>query len=457
VATLLESLPADVRRVYLTGAEPGPGGIVGVREWARAVGEMWAPDGDQYLALAQPRLTYRHVLTGRKVYVLRAAPWFGDDASPATCAAAWDALEESLSAAWSFRGRPRGGDNHRRVKLFGTPATTGRLLLERQWAETGRTFEPCSESVQQLVRSTSSQGRFELGPAASVGSPGGLWVYDATFMYAACAAELPTGDVLHDHENEVIPFARGRYRVDFKAPRSWGHIGLLGVRTDHGMTWPTDSAGWSQTWADACEVKLALDYGWTVRPVERLLWPGRSLRPLDTWARRLAKIREHVSTDGAGGGDVGRAMRTACRAILVQTIGALVGAPRKVTRSADIADMDKLPANPIEPASVQGGEWVWTEAAPPAFPSMQHPEWAAHVWAKARARLLSDTHDAGALRVPSADVFALALDSIATRYPVPEWADANAVGMFRLKQHVPGPVPACATMRDYYALSGEPV
>ena len=460
VAGVLEHLPPDVRRVYLTGKEPGGGGIVNVRRWAQACGDSWSPQGDQYVSLSQPRLTYRHKLTGRVVYVLRAAPWFGDDATPDVAAGAWEALEESLSRAWNFR-TGRAGE-WRPVRLYGTPATTGRLLLERQWAETGRTFEPLALELQQLIRDTSSQGRFELGPAAEVGAPGGLWVYDAAFMYASCAAELPTGPVHHDHGHEVEPYVRGRYRVQFMAPRSWHHIGMFGVRDEPGgpLSYPADSSRWHETWADACEVQLAREYGWKVRPVERLLWRERSARPLDTWARRLVKAREAVSVlEGSDALEpVAKAMRFALRAILVQTIGALTGTPRKVTRTAPLEAVASLPdgAGVLELPSVQGGEWTWTEAAPPAFESMQHPEWSAHTWAKARSRLLSDTHGAGALRVPPGELYALALDSIATTAPVPEWTDRGRIGEFRLTQRKHGPVPPAATLRDYYAMTGEP-
>ncbi|MGE3449594.1 MAG: hypothetical protein AB7H92_18660, partial [Microbacteriaceae bacterium] len=99
VGDLLAWLRPDVKRVYITGAPMGGAGIVALREWAREVREPWAPDGDQYVALAQPRLTYRNQLTGRTVTVLRAGPWFGESASPAVCAAAWTALEEALSVS----------------------------------------------------------------------------------------------------------------------------------------------------------------------------------------------------------------------------------------------------------------------------------------------------------------------------------------------------------------------
>lgn len=454
---LLESLPTDCRRVYTTGAAPGGAGIVALRTWAAEHGAEWETAGDQYLALAQPRLTYTHRLTGRKVYVFRAAPWFGADASPATCASAWRSLGDALTQQWNFRGQRAG--EWRPVHLYGTPATTGRLLLERQWAETGRTFEPLPAELQESIRATSSQGRFELGPPAEVGAPRGLWVYDAAFMYAACSNELPTGRWEHDYGHEVPAHVRGRYRVQFRAPKAWRHIGMLGVPTEHGMSYPADAASWHETWADSCEVALARQYGWTVRPVERLLWPDRSLRPLDTWARRLVKVRESITVADEGDelSEVGRAMRGAVRAILVQTIGALVGAPRKRTAGAEVGDEWRIPdaANLIEPATLQGGRWVWTEKAPPAFESMQHPEWAAHVWAKARARLLSDTHGAGALAVPPAELFALALDSIAVTAPVPEWADNHRVGEFRLKQRRTAPAPACRTMREYHALEAD--
>jgi hypothetical protein len=354
-------------------------------------------------------------------------------------------LAQALSVAW--RGRP--------VELVGYPVTTGRLLLERQWNEQSRRFPPLPDDLQHLIRETSTQGRFQLGPAAEHGSPAGLWVYDAAFMYAACANELPTGPVEHDNGTTIEPYVRGRYRVQFRAPADWSHIGLLGERDpDTGaMTWPTDHR-WHETWADGCEVQLAESYGWQVRPVERLLWRERSGRPLDTWARRIVQLRtnlEHVSPELA---PVAKAMRTALRGMLIQTIGAMVGAPRKMTRTAPADRMDLIPADSLEPATFQGDGWTWVEAIAPAHESVQHPEWAAHVWAKARARLLRDPNGAGALTVPAADLFALALDSIATTRPVPDWIDTGRVGAFRLKTRVPGPAPACRTMIDYYALQG---
>ena len=161
---MLERLPAECRRVYTVGTPAGGAGIVAFRAWAAEHGTEWQTEGDQYLALTQPRLTYTHRLTGRKVYVFRAAPWFGDDASPATCAAAWRSLADTLTEQWNFRGQR--GSEWRPVHLYGTPAPTGRLLLERQWAETGRTFEPVPAELQDAIRATSSQGRFELGAAA---------------------------------------------------------------------------------------------------------------------------------------------------------------------------------------------------------------------------------------------------------------------------------------------------
>lgn len=454
VGEMLATVPAHVRRVYVTGDVPGGHGIAGLRTWALAIAPPWKPLGDQYVSVAQPRLTYRHELTGQRVTIMRADSWFGD-ADPSTCATAWEMLGDALTVAWSARAAADGPRS--RVHLVGYPVTTGRLLLERQWTEQRRRFVPLSPDLQQLVRDTATQGRFQLGPAADAGADDGLWIYDAAFMYAACANELPTGPVEHDNGTAVEPYVRGRYRVQFRAPRSWRHIGILGVRDPESgaMTWPAD-AGWHETWADGCEVQLAQSYGWTVRPVERLLWRERSGRPLDTWARRIVKLRgelEHVSPELE---PIAGAMRSALRGMLVQTIGAMTGAPRKMTRTAPVDRLDMLPADSLEPVTFQGDAWTWVEAVAPAHESMQHPEWSAHVWAKARARLLQDRAGAGALTIPPADVFALALDSIATTAPVPWWSSSGRVGEFRLKSRVPGPVPPCRNMLHYYALGAVP-
>lgn len=455
VSELLDSLPAHVRRVYTTGDVPGSHGIVGLRRWALDCRPPWSPHGEQYVSVAQPRLTYRNELTGQRVVIMRADSWFGD-ADAGTCAAAWEQLADALTVSWNLRPRATDGPGYYRAHLVGYPVTTGRLLLERQWSETRRTFAPLSPDLQQLIRDTATQGRFQLGAAADAGSDAGLWVYDAAFMYAACANEMPTGPVEHDHGHEVEPYVRGRYRVQFRAPRSWRHVGLFGVRNDdRSLSWPTDS-GWHETWADGCEVQLAIAYGWTVRPVERLLWRERSGRPLDTWARRIIKLRGELAHVSPELEPVAEAMRSALRAMLVQTIGAMVGTPRKMTRTAPVDRMDLLPADSLEPVTFQGDAWTWVEAVAPAHESMQHPEWASHVWSKARARLLQDRNGAGVLTIPPGDVFAMALDSIATTAPVAWWETSGRVGEFRLKTRVPGPVPACRTMADYYGLAGEP-
>jgi len=432
VGALLDTAAAvsSVKRIYTTGIVGGGAGIAGLREWATDTGPRWQPVGDQYVTVTNPRLTYQDRITGRRVSVMRAASWVGEDTPPDLASAAFDLLTEALDAVWNPRNRQAGAP----VTLAGSPAGTGRLLLGRTWRQSGRTYDPVDPDLAHLIRSTSGQGRFETCPGADT-ETSEVRVYDARLMYGALANELQTGPPTYQTGGDYVPYRPGRYHIKWSAPKRWSHLGLLPEHNGTRWAYPTTGTGW----VDGAELHLAVAYGWKCQIVESITWRERSTRPLDTFARRLIDVRNMLS-EPAGTptpyDEVREAAADACRSILIQTIGLLHGSERLKTVAVPANRPDLIATTTVDPVTLQGDSWTWTETAPPSWPEFHHPEWTTRIWAKARARLLEGPAGVGALTVPVTDIYALALDSIATTTRVTEWehADNGGVGRFRLKK-----------------------
>ena len=372
---------------------------------------------------------------GRRVAIFRAAAYFGEGSySAEEAAAAWARLERLLAVAF---------DDGR---LLATPSTTGRYLLARSIAY-GREWPTLSAGAQELIRSTSGQGRIEFLGSELV--RGDLFELDARLAYAACARELGAGEPVHDAIGEYAGQRRGRYRVEATVPSDWrercacgapGHagIGVLPFAESSGAwSYPSEPGRRFVTWVDGAELHVAIRHGWPVRVLERLLFPWppypdavnpynnrRNLRgPLDAWAAKLAELR----------GDEGQPLeRHALRMILLTAIGALQGRGFRTTHevtafdaAAELAELE--PVN-VEPA---GDVLVYELEGAAAMPNMAHPEWSAAIWARQRARLLDGPGPSGALRVPAETVLALRTDALyLTRDP--RWPDDGAAGRFRV-------------------------
>lgn len=450
LAQIIDALPPDVRRVYLVGPKPGRGGSAEtLYQWFRQkeVGESWEVTKflqDDDLPLLD--LVARGEGRGRRTLrVQRMAQWFDDDVdySPRQARDAMVYLDQLLQRSFDENAR-----------CLNTPGATGQALWDRLRKAS---YPQLSEEDQRLIRSTSGQGRFELCSLPAREQLLGFAYLDGRFMYAALCTGLGFGPAERDTLNEYDPHRRGRYRISFRVPRDWDHVGLLPVKDEDGETWlyPSERGYQGETWADAVEVGLALERGWSIEIRERLLLQSSTAGqpwPLDTWAKRLIDMRAEViaSRDRREIDPfLAELVAQGLRAILLHTIGAF---HRRDSFETVIvygqADLRRVPAQ--YPVTAHG-DGTWTYRHPAALSKwaaqFQHPEFSAAVWARCRRRLLlSETkkkgvvvEQAGVLTLPRVKLVGMRVDAMYLTEN-PGWKDTGEPGKFRLKGLLKEPV-----------------
>lgn len=422
--------PGVSSRAWLVGPRPGGGDYDGLIGWAF---EAPLPDGWQhgrhYLGDPdQPVFRFEH-RDGRKVEVLRVSAWLGEGDYPAALAA--DALREVerlLRVHW------RSGD----VALLSTPATTGRDLWLRS-IPADHAYPVLPEPVQQLIRSTSGQGRWEHLADRHGPTIDGLYGYDMSFSYAGMCSELGVGLVAHDTLDRWEPYERGRYRATVRVPDDWAHIGILPVPNElGGWSYPAEPGTTITTWADGAELHVAQRFGWTIERVHERIVLGKG-DPLGRWRDRLVAARDQASCHADR--DRGRLVAAALRSLVLHTIGALHGRSSDVTRTASLADAgEQMPRESAASMMVVGDRVVWQEPRPSRWAALSHPEWSSAVWARCRARLLYHRPtDRGALMVPPNRLLSLRTDALYATAPLP-WHDTGRVGTLRPTTSLSGPL-----------------
>lgn len=436
---------AGATRVMLTG-KPTP------REWLLAVVPDWT-HGRHHLDHETPTGRYRCDRGGHRVEVKRAAEWFGRGAfTPLQARAAWQATHRVLEASG------RGG-----AAMFRSPGATGLDLWLR--AANAEVPEPASVGTQDLIRTTSPQHRIELH-APVTDTIDGLWMLDGRWMYAALTAQLGSGEPewLRGEDAEVYfhanPYARGRYLVRYSAPAYWRETpsapGLLMTRAGDAATdgWHCPHAG--ETWADAAELHVALQYDWDLTFVEGMVW-GKG-KPLDTWTARLVRARDAVS-DNELGADVAQLVRGAVRSVMLYAIGSWhsSGSDEVTVTDSPMMRPDGEDWDAPERLATGGALWRRRTATQDARAlSMRHPEWSSQIWGRAHARMLEGPtgtpgRSSGMLHVPYPSLVAVYGDALMlTRRPT--WADHDdgKPGRLRVKGHLCGPLawPTSARERD---------
>ncbi len=441
---------ADV--IMMAGPLPARS-VLALRAWAvPAAG--WDQIGSHTGDAKQLRITYRHRATGRRIDLYRASAWFGEDCTADVAAGAWGLLARRFAE----EGWP----------LYPTPGTTGRLALANIWHEQGVTYPPTTTAgvsggfeghiLGDVIRSTSGQGRVELFGAAELGADQ-LHKADGRFMYADLArAELGVGEPHHvDDGHDPDPMAFGRYRVIFSVPDFWRHVGLVGVRIAGRPRplWPCrPGEGADHAWIDGCELAMLRNQGWPVRVREGWEWPQRA-RPLRAWADRLIAMRERsLAIKRAAPGEYA-AFAAAVRAVTLHTIGALHGRPR--LDEGEVSDPGLIPSDAV-------GWWydrhqaTWRYRVPAEQRStdLAHPEWSAHIWARARVRLAIGTkaRPFGLLWLDPEQLVACELDAIYTNSP--SWAmDDGHVGTFRHVASWSRPWQRFGSLHELHTYTGE--
>jgi hypothetical protein len=404
-------------RTLLTG-DPIPGGRVAT-----------LPEGvSAYTEGRYPRVT------GHGGEVSWAAQWLGEgDYTPAQAAQVWAVVEQAVQAQWRDQS----------ARLYGTPATTGRDLWARTIRE-GEAWPVLAPEVQSLIRSTAGQGRMEVFARRADWLPV-LYEYDARMAYVALMRNLPIGEPVALYGHAAIDdwqrghqYNEGRFLVTWEAPRGWAWPGLLPAHGtgERDWEWPLTCA--VQSWCGGAELWVALQHGWTVRYHEAHVW-HRSCDPLRTWTRRLLAVLAEVNDELADDAELRKMGRAAVRAILLHTVGAFHGAPRKINH---VGAEPPEGAQGIRALSRRyGGElYAWYTVEPPAWPELVHPEWTATIWGRARARLAySHRGEAGFLTLPPEQLVAVRTDAIYTTAET-GWTDDNGdPGHYTLRGVYKGP------------------
>lgn len=366
-----------------------------------------------------------------------AAPWFGASGAaldPACCLVAWRQLLRGLRGAF---GDP--------TTLLTTPAMTGNELLEAAYPATLQTPTLPDDLREQIIAIT-TQGRRELF-APFTRTLREVYEIDARWMYAACLHHLPVGRCVQDTCADYAGYTPGLYRVDAQVPGAWGHIGLLpDLETLHspsGVRYPRRPRQWFQSWCTGAELDLARSCGWRVTIQQRILWPETHQRPdvAKAWVGRLRNLRETQLTAGT---PVAPLLAVAYRHLVIDPVGSWFGQDREEHGMLPLERIAELPTGAIPHIEqVEGRAMVlWRRQTPisPAWLRYRHPEWAAMVWGRARARLATQ-----ALRYPLASLVALRTDGIwttANPYDIAlsEFTDNGKPGAWRVKSLLSGPV-----------------
>jgi hypothetical protein len=455
-----------VNRVFLCGARPGGDSAKDFNTWlldARMMDEYITRPGGHSLNPLKPDSSvahYVHRFTRKSIDIRRIMTWLGDDRDEQD--APLYSIEDARAAlALTEKYLRQFFPSHHNFKhLGGTPSSTFKALWTEGNRIAGKKFEPLSEEIQALIRQNAGQGRIEFFGQHSQGKLPGLYYYDGIFTYAALTREMPTELAIHDHKNEYAGYAAAHYRIRYTVPASWQHVGLFMTkrtgthwREQDGWFYPGASeAGQTfETWANGAELHVAYNLppgmpAWDITILERIVFKPEkesSVKSvLETITSTLIRVREQIDKDKRQ--DVKRVRlydlaRGAVRNILLHGIGSFYRS-NQVTRTYLRLDTEPAPAGYTDAEQLNEHLWVYQVLETSTDTSMSHPEWAALIWARCRARMTR-----AALSRPYNDIIAIRTDAIAVTHPVASWEANTKVGQLRRKWAVTKSLPAPAT------------
>lgn len=431
VAIARDNGDGECRRVVVCGGPPSLSAIpVERRQWEAWLSKAggWAPLERPYVGATALRARFGDGY-GRTISVTRAAQWFGD-AAPGDVCEATKHVRQIVGATGAT--------------MTGSPSRTGLAMLHRIWERQGFTFEPQPEPVQQLIRSTSGQGRFELLPRGRERGGRQLVAVDARFQYAAIASavSLPIGDPYPVRAGDQLdPYACGWVRVEFEA-RSvpFGLLPVMKPGTERAWHYP--ATGRHETWATWSEIELAIENGYRVTVLGGYWWPSTG-RPLRAWADRLIRERDRI-TGRPVSEAVADTVRSGLRNIAIQTVGMMHG--RDTIEQRTVTDSIEIPDDAVSMRPVPGG-FAYEVRRPATWRAGDsHPEWTAQIWGLARRRLAQRMLD------DPRHVVAVALDSVIYDR-TPADTDTGRAGGWRPTRRA-GRWQPLTSMSDVYAALG---
>lgn len=472
---------AAAEKVMLSGDIPP---ATGEGHWL--VGEIPGWEATNLRLTSPANGTFRHAETGAEVMVRLVKEWFADlPLTPAQAQASWAAVATTLK------------DLDENASMAYTPSRTGLNLWKlsqptEQVVVNGRKQRRAIEipgmtlDIAEEIHATSGQGysdHFVAGESfsqhedciplidpANTPTINAFADTDGRFMYAAVGKELGIGPGIRlkqDAASTMLfeePFRRARYEVRFRVPSDWDTVGIFGVQhpnREQGWYHPNRPGATGVTWCDAAEAALAIRHGWDVQPLQAVVFQKGD--PMRIFFDRVIRARERAATSTEWEPIVRRAVVAALRNILLQGVGAmasqgrtdthLVESAREVPAGADMTRVgDRFMYETKDEASKRG--------------DFYHPELAAQIWGRARARVLESplggthgTTKGGALHIPPNLLIGIHVDAIYTTH-APWWSlplehgggDDGKVGRLRLEGLLPGPLPTPVTQSERAAL-----
>jgi hypothetical protein len=376
-----------------------------------------------------------HAPDGNTITVRNASAWFPNLTGVLGIKAgiAWERLRRDLKAHFDPG-----------AEIVSTPGRTGNDLLERSLPRNGARYERIPDEALDLIYSNCGQGRLEVFPRD--GEMDELVCLDGRWMYAACCTHLPCGPMTDDRRNEPPGYTVGFVEADVRVPDGWAHIGLLpmleGSDEHPHRVYPRNPGQWFTGWFSTAEAMLAIEQGWRLRIMRRFLWPRPTTAPTDSWIRKLREMRETYEAYGRGGDAIAAELAGTIRRVHIQAVGTWFRHEAfeygRVTRS----EAHQVPSG--AEVVLRDGLIKYRVATglSDAQKRFQHPEWAATVWGRARARLARE-----ALRHEFDAIVSLRTDALWLDHE-PHVEDDGNVGSFRVKDRIAGPIAPPRTEQD---------
>lgn len=420
--------------VMLTGSVPK--GIADIAAFLGAETPGW--DHGPHWIEQEPTGRYKHAVTGGSVKISYARSWFNNQGM----------RPNQAGHAWSVVAKLLVGIEPKMPTPMESPGATGAYL----WGHgLGAKYElePLDEYVAELIHATSGQHHIEhlvAGPSASdhpdtvplidpqeTPTISEFAYSDGRFMYASLCAELGVGPARELRRNEAAdlfreaPYAKARYRLKFTVPDTWDHVGVFGVQdSTDGTTWhyPNRPGATGETWADHREMIVAAKHGWLIEPLEAIQFTEK-MRPLDTFATRIMRVREQIDQAQNVDPVVVKAVSAAFRNILIHGIGKF--AARSQETMFTVGSINEVPEDRRHTLQAVGEQFTYRDRPPMSDrqKSFYHPELAAQVWGLSRARIMdgpaANGHKSGALHVNPRTLIGMHGDAIYTS-ELPPWA-----------------------------------
>lgn len=371
----------------------------------------------------------------------------------ATCKSFFPSCTDVSEAYTAYQALSELYKKHTNMPLLSSPSSTGLTLLETTLPR-DMVLEPLEEQYERVIREFTTQSRQEVLTPFNLDTIEDFYYLDGRWMYAACLDyEMPIGAPIHDSIPVYQKYVTGWYRVTATVPATWEHIGLIpqpiGKGKDKVWKWNSTPNATITTWISEPELRVAVENGWSIKVLERLLFP--KAKPFRTWRKELVTMREEAST--IQDETIRKHVQAGIRQIMLTAIGRLYSMSWKREQKIPIDDYVKqLSTLPISSRlnAIRSGDVMIipvTDALTSKDKRYYHPYLASYIWSYCRMLLTK-----AMLQVPRETILGCRLDAIYTTAN-PMLEDTGKIGQFRLKGALHKTMKAPLTLDDLHTLS----